>query len=60
MAKTLSFGIMHFGVAFGVVWLLTGDPVIGGIVSIVEPTVNTFAYYLHEKTWQKIGLGHSK
>ncbi|MCA1767345.1 MAG: DUF2061 domain-containing protein, partial [Idiomarina sp.] len=28
-AKTVSFGIMHFIIAFGVVWLMTGDVVLG-------------------------------
>lgn len=53
MAKTLSFAVMHFSVAFSVAWLLTGDLVIGGLVAMVEPAVNTVAYYFHEKVWQK-------
>ena len=27
-AKTVSFGIMHFAIAFSVVWLMTGDVVL--------------------------------
>lgn len=56
MAKTTSFAITHFTVAFAVTYLLTGDLLIGGVVAIVEPTVNTFAYYVHEKLWQKVQL----
>jgi uncharacterized membrane protein len=51
MTKTLSFGIVHFSVAFGVVYLLTGSLVIGSAVALIEPIVNTVAYHYHEKAW---------
>ncbi len=51
MKKTISFAIMHFIVAFSVAWALTGDMIIGGAVALVEPAVNTVAYYWHEKFW---------
>lgn len=51
MKKTLSFAIMHFVVAFGVTWALTGSVVIGGSVALIEPAINTVAYYFHEKLW---------
>ncbi|KLN65391.1 MULTISPECIES: DUF2061 domain-containing protein [Vibrio] len=49
--KTTSFAIVHFSVAFGVVYLMTGDALIGGIMAAIEPTINTIAYYFHEKMW---------
>lgn len=49
--KTTSFAAVHFSVAFGVVYLLTGDLLVGGIMAAIEPTINTFAYYFHEKVW---------
>lgn len=51
--KTISFAVLHFSVAFTVVYLLTGDFVIGGAMAMIEPTINTLAYYLHERMWQK-------
>jgi uncharacterized membrane protein len=54
MAKTISFAVMHFSVAFSVAWMLTGDFVIGGLLAVVEPAINTIAYYFHEKIWQKL------
>ncbi len=51
MIKTISFGIVHFTVAFGVVFALTGSFVIGGLVALIEPLVNTVAYHYHEKAW---------
>lgn len=57
MAKTLSFAAMHFTVAFGVAYALTGDVVVGGAVALVEPAVNTVAYHFHEKVWAAIRRG---
>jgi uncharacterized membrane protein len=54
MTKTLSFAAMHFTVAFGVVYALTGDLVIGGAVALIEPAVNTIAYHFHEKVWERL------
>ncbi len=54
MIKTMTFAAMHFSVAFAVAWLLTGDIVVGGAVAMVEPAVNTVAYYFHEKIWNRI------
>lgn len=54
MTKTMTFAVMHFTVAFGVAWLLTGDLIVGGLVALVEPGVNTIAYHFHEKMWRKI------
>ncbi|MCF7983541.1 MAG: DUF2061 domain-containing protein [Thiohalocapsa sp.] len=54
MSKTITFAVMHFTVAFGVAYALTGDLVIGGAVALVEPAVNTVAYFFHEKVWERI------
>jgi len=53
MLKTISFAVMHFTVAFSVTYLLTGDLLIGGMIAMVEPAVNTVAYFFHEKFWQQ-------
>lgn len=53
MAKTLSFAIMHFTIAFTVAYLMTGSVLIGGLLAVVEPAVNTVAFYFHEKLWSR-------
>ncbi|WP_422467655.1 DUF2061 domain-containing protein [Endozoicomonas sp. ALC013] len=53
MAKTVSFAAVHFCVAFSVGYLITGDVMIGGALAMVEPAVNTVAYYFHEKVWNR-------
>ena len=54
MIKTVTFAIMHFTIAFTVTYFLTGSFLIGGLVAIVEPAVNTVAFYFHEKVWRKV------
>lgn len=53
MKKTLTFAIMHFTVAFSVAYLLTGSLVVGGAVALIEPAINTVAFYFHELVWEK-------
>lgn len=54
MLKTLSFTLMHFSIAFTVAYLLTGDVLVGGLVAMVEPAVNTVGYIIHERLWQRL------
>lgn len=53
MAKTLTFGIMHVGIAFGVTYTLTGSLAISGAVTFIEPAVNTVAHYFFDKFWTR-------
>jgi uncharacterized membrane protein len=52
MAKTATFAVLHFTVAFSVGYAQTGDNVIGGGVALIEPAINTVAFYFHEKAWR--------
>ena len=54
MYKTISFSVMHFFVAFTVTYAFTGSIVLGGTIALVEPTVNTIGFYIHEKIWQRV------
>jgi uncharacterized membrane protein len=54
MTKTVSFAIVHFSVAFAVGYVLTGSVLVGGAIALVEPAVNTVAYFIHEKVWERI------
>lgn len=53
MAKTLTFAILHFSVAFGVGYALSGSALIGGAIALVEPACNTVVFYFHEKAWER-------
>lgn len=50
--KIASYGTMHFAVAFGTAWALTGDLRVAGAIAVVEPAVQTVAYVLHERAWR--------
>lgn len=52
MAKTISFAILHFTVAFSVGYLLTGSAMVGGMLAVIEPACNTVVFHFHEKAWQ--------
>jgi len=54
MAKTLSFAAVHFTVAFGVGYAMTGSLWVGGALALVEPACNSVAFHLHEKAWKRI------
>lgn len=54
MIKTLSFAAVHFTVAFGVGYLMTGSLLIGGTMAMIEPAINTVAFYIHEKVWNRV------
>lgn len=54
MTKTITFAMMHFSIAFSVAYLLTGDIVVGGALALVEPAVNTVAYYFHDRFWERL------
>jgi uncharacterized membrane protein len=54
MAKTISFGAVHMSVAFGVGYAMTGSAAVGGALALVEPAINTVAYYFHEKVWSRM------
>ncbi|SEK26491.1 Uncharacterized membrane protein [Atopomonas hussainii] len=51
MQKTASFAVVHFSVAFGMAYALSGSAWVGGAIAVLEPAVNTVAFYFHEKFW---------
>ena len=54
MKKTISFAMVHMGVAFSIGFIMTGDFWVGSALALVEPLCNTVAYYFHEKLWLRI------
>lgn len=54
LAKTVTFAMVHFTVAFGLGYLLTGSVAIASALALLEPLANTFAYYAHERLWARL------
>jgi len=52
--KTTSFAVVHFSVAFTVSYLLTGSAVIAGALALIEPMVNTVAFFVHDWSWERM------
>jgi len=57
--KTFTFAVMHFVIAFSVAYLITGSVFVGGAVAILEPAINTVAFYFHELWWNKFKSNRS-
>ncbi|RZL00853.1 MAG: DUF2061 domain-containing protein [Rubrivivax sp.] len=53
MAKTATFGAMHVGTSFAVTYAITGSVSVAGIVTFVEPAVNTVMHYFFDKYWDR-------
>jgi len=54
MTKTISFAAIHFCVAFTVGYVMTGSVLVGSAMALVEPAINTVAFYFHEKVWAHV------
>ena len=51
--KTLSYYIMHITVAMIVAYFVTGNFWMAVTLSLLEPTVQAFAFFFHERIWEK-------
>ncbi|MEM7739482.1 MAG: DUF2061 domain-containing protein [Pseudomonadota bacterium] len=60
LIKTSTYAAMHFIVAFSVAFALTRSITAAAAIGIVEPLVQTFAYALHERIWNRRGRGSGK
>ena len=60
LLKTLTFALLHFGVAFSVAYLLTGSIAVATGVGLIEPVVNTVAFHFHERAWRRAETRRAK
>jgi len=52
--KTLTWRITASLTTFLIVWILTGDLLIGISIGSVEAIAKIFLYYFHERIWNNI------
>jgi uncharacterized membrane protein len=57
LAKTATFAVVHFSVAFTVAYLLTGSAPVASAIALLEPLANTVAYLVHERAWARVQIG---
>ena len=51
--KTASYYLIHITVAALVAYAVTGNLIASLTLSLLEPTVQAFAFFFHEKAWQR-------
>ncbi len=53
LAKTVSYYVIHVFVAAMVAYAVTGNLIASLTLSLLEPTVQAFAFFFHEKAWAR-------
>ncbi len=51
--KTLSYGAMHMSIAILVAFALSGSWKVALAIGLIEPCVQTIAYFFHERIWHR-------
>lgn len=51
--KTATYALMHLTVAIAVAYALTGSWSMALAIGLIEPFVQTFAFVIHERIWNK-------
>lgn len=52
LAKTTTYGTMHFFIAVAVAYAITGSWRLAFGIGLIEPLVQTLFYNLHERAWR--------
>ncbi|ABE46732.1 hypothetical protein Bpro_4856 [Polaromonas sp. JS666] len=55
LKKTASYYVLHVTVAALVAYAVTGNFLLALTLSLLEPTVQAFAFFFHEKAWERWG-----
>lgn len=56
-ARSLSQVMTHMGIAFAVMFMLTGSVAFGGLAALIEPVVNVMLLPLHQMVWAFVRRG---
>lgn len=54
LKKTASYYLVHMTVAALVAYAVTGNLLMSFTLSLLEPTVQAFAFFFHEKVWERM------
>ncbi len=57
VVKTVSWRVIATALMFVTVWFFTGAFYVSLVSSVVAGVINTIAYYLHERLWNKTKWG---
>ncbi|KQX01988.1 hypothetical protein ASC94_05290 [Massilia sp. Root418] len=53
-AKKVSQVAAHTGIAFSLMYVMTGSVVFGGLAAVLEPVVNVLLLPFHERAWHQL------
>ena len=53
-AKKMSQVTAHMGIAFGLMYVLTGSVAFGGLAAVLEPVINVVLLPFHERAWHAL------
>lgn len=53
-AKKFSQVTTHMGIAFGLMYVLTGSVAFGGLAAVLEPIINVVLLPYHERAWHTL------
>lgn len=55
LLKTASYATMHMTLAIIVAYILSGSWKVAFAIGLIEPCVQTVAFFFHERAWHKHG-----
>lgn len=55
--KTISWRVVGTADTMVLAWLISGDPMVGLKVGMVEVITKMILYYLHERVWYRMDFG---
>lgn len=58
LLKTASYASMHMIVAIAVAYTLSGSWKVAFAIGLIEPAIQTFAFFFHEKAWHNFEHHH--
>lgn len=53
LLKTLSYALMHMTIAITLAYVISGSWQVALAIGLLEPFVQTIAFFFHEKAWHK-------
>ena len=58
ITKTISWRLTGSGATFLVSYIISHDFSMASTIALIQLTVNTILYYIHERIWNKVNWGH--
>ena len=57
LVKTISWRITGSGATFAISYAVLGDITTSSTIAVIQLTLNTLLYFIHERVWNRITWG---